>query len=146
MENPFRRKKRWSSLTTNLFVAAITFAIGIGAHWALTFRNPKPTPQQPPQASAIADPRTLNADPGTLRASIRDAKAKGENTVEFGSIGCGWDIGSLRAALSRDTVVLAELVEKKTYEDTWGLRTWYKFKIKETLVEHALPRRDGFQS
>lgn len=125
-------------LATKLGVAVITFAIGIAVYWASSFRSPKPTPQQPPPPPQIS---YETADPGTLRASILAAKARGEKTVEFASIGCGADVGRLQQALSSSTVVLAELVGKKTYADTWGLRTWYRFKLKETLVEHAPPRR-----
>ena len=128
-------------LATKFGVAFITFAIGIAVHWASILRAPKPTPQQPPPPPQVS---YESADPGTLKASILAAKARGENTVEIGVIGCGWEIGSLRTALSRDTVVLAELIEKKTYADTWGLRTWYKFKLKETLLEHAPPRRSSW--
>jgi hypothetical protein len=143
METAFKEKKPWPSLATNFCVAVITFAIGIAAHWASTFKPPQSTPQQPPPRASYASP-----GPGTLRAEILEAKARGDNTVELSVIGCGWDIGGLRTALSRDTVVLAELVGKRTYEDTYGLRTWYRFKIKETLVENAPPRFDHllFQS
>ena len=137
--NSFRERKPWS-LATKLGVAVITFAIGIGVYWATTFRAPKPTPQQPTSQQPPPQVSYESADPGTLRASILEAKARGENTVEFGVIGCGSDIGRLRTALSNDTVVLAELVGKKTYADTWGLRTWYRFKLIETLVEHRPPR------
>lgn len=135
MENRSREEKSWSPWAMRFCVAVITFAIGIAAYWVSSFRrSPNPILQQPsppPPASSHA-----NADPGTLRASILEAKARGENTVEISVIACGWDNGGLRTALSRDTVVLAELVGKKTYEDTWRLRTWYRFKIKETLVDH----------
>lgn len=115
----------------------ITFAIGVAAYWALSFRrSPSPTPQQPPPPAISY----ANAEPGPLRASILEAKARGKTTVEFGVVACGWDDGGLVRALSRDTVVLAELVGKKTYEDTWGLRTWYRFKTKETLVDHPHSR------
>jgi hypothetical protein len=127
---------------TRFGVAVITCAIGIGAYWVSSFRTPKNTPstpqQPPPQVSYES------ADPGTLRASILEAKARGEKTVEIGVIGCGWDIGRLRTALSLNTVVLAELVDKKTYADTWGLHTWYRFKIKESLVENPPPRRSNW--
>jgi hypothetical protein len=125
-------------LTTKLGVAVITFAIGIGAHWAWTFRVPKLTAQRTRVVETFV---YESADPGTLRASILDAKARGESKVEIGSIGCGADVGRLQQALSSNTIVLAELVGKKTYADTWGLRTWYRFKLKETLLEHAPPRR-----
>jgi hypothetical protein len=137
MRNRSRFKKAWASLAIRFCVAVITFAIGIAAHWASTFKPQKSTlPPPPPEAS------NASADPGTLRASILEAKARGENKVELIVIACGRDVGSLRTALSRDSVVLAELVGKKTYEDTWGLHTWYKFKIKETLVDHLPPRPD----
>jgi hypothetical protein len=137
MQNPLRGKIASSSLAVRFCVAVITFAIGLAAQFVSTFIPPESTPilQQPPVEISHE-----TAEPGTLRASILEAKARGENTVELASIGCGFDIGRLQTALSLDTVVLAQLVGKKTYADTWGLRTWYKFKIKETLVDHAPPR------
>jgi hypothetical protein len=143
MKNPFRERKPWS-LAPKLGVTVITFAIGIGVYWTTTFRAPKLATQQPAQQQPPPPASYESADPGTLRASILEAKARGENTVEIGVIGCGWDIGRLWQALSIDSVVLAELVGKKTYADTWGLRTWYRFKLKETLVEHRPPRRSDW--
>ena len=126
-------ENKMRSVVTNLCVAVITFAAGIAASWALTpVRALLPAP---PHLEVNYD----TAEIGTLKRKIQDAKATGENKVELMLLGCGWDIGSLQQALSRDTVVLADLLEKKTYEDTYGLRTWYKFKIKETLVEHPHP-------
>lgn len=143
MENALKERKLRSSLATNFCLAVITFAIGIGAHWASTFIPPQSEPQQPRPGASYASP-----EPGTLRARVLEAKAKGDNTVQLGVIGCGWEIGDPQTALSRDTVVLAELMGKKTYEDTYGLHTWYRFKIKEILVENAPPRFDHlrFQS
>jgi len=143
MKNPFKERKPWS-LATRLGVAVITFAIGIGAYWVTTLRAPKPATQQPTQQQPPPQASYESADPGTLRASILEAKARGENMVEIGVIGCGWDVGRLWQALSLDSVVLAVLVDKKTYADTWGLRTWYRFKLKETLVEHRPPRRSDW--
>ena len=135
----FRVNKRWFSLATRFGVAVITLAIGIAVHWAwarIVFR-PSPDPQQQPSAVVVD---YSNAEIGTLKRRILEAKAHGETEVELIVIACGWDIGRLREALSRDTVVLADLVGKKTYADTWGLHTWYRFKIKETLVERPYPR------
>ena len=116
-------------------VAVLTFATGIAVHLAWNVAPPQPTTQpQPPPARNYG-----SADVGTLNRAILDAKARGDNTVELSVLGCGWDIGSLRTTLSRDTIVVADLVGKKTYEDTWGLHTWYRFKIKETLVKHPSP-------
>ena len=119
-------------MATNFCVAVITFAVGLAASWALAVRTPPPAPQH-------IEVNSITAEPGTLRSAIQDAKARGEKTVEFSVIACGWDFGNLQQELSRDTIVLADLIEKKTYEDTYGLRTWYRFKIKETLIEHPYP-------
>ena len=129
-----REKKPWSSLATNFCVAVITFATGIAANFAWTLVRTSPTAQQPPLAATYG-----SAEIGTLKRRILEAKAKGENTVELSVLVCGWDIGNLDEALGRDTVVLAELVDKKTYPDVYGLRTWYRFKTRETLVEHPYP-------
>jgi len=130
-----RENKPWSSLATRFCVAVMTFAIGMGAHWVSSFRSPESTP--PPPA-----PSFESAEPGTLRATILAAKAKGDKTVELSLIACGSDTGRLQDALSKDTVVLAELVGQKTYADTYGVHTWYRFKVKETLVQHPPPPLD----
>lgn len=129
-----RQDKRWSSWATKLGIAVIGFAIGIAANWAWTIRRTPPTRPQP----AVID--YSSAEVGTLRRRILEAKARGENTVQLSVLGCGWEIGTLQHELSTDTVVLAELVGKKTYESNFGLHTWYRFRIKETLVEHPYPR------
>lgn len=132
-----RDNKLWS-VATKLGVAVITFAIGMAVYLAWDTRRTSPTPQQPPPRKV--EKVEVTADIGTLKRDIQEAKARGENTVEIGVIGCGSAIGSLQQELSRDTVVVAEVVGKKTYADTFGLRTWYKFKTRETLVEHRTPR------
>ena len=125
-----RVNKPWSSFATNAWVAVITFAGGVAANWIMTpVRTPPPAPQH-------VQVNYETAEIGTLRRAVLEAKARGQNTVELFVIGCGWDIGRLNQALSRDTVVLADLIDKKTYADTYGLHTWYKFKTKETLVDH----------
>ena len=127
-------------MATRLGVAVITFVIGIAAYFAWTIHGMPPTPRPQPVQPKHTEAEYANAEPGTLKHEIFEAKARGDKVVELAVIGCGSDIGSLRAALSRDTVVLADLVGKKTYEDTYGLRTWYRFKTRETLVKHPLPR------
>ena len=136
-----RANKLFKSLAIKFCVAVITFSIGITAYlvWSVTPVQPA-APTQPAAPPQPVEVDYESAEIGTLKRSILEAKAKGWNTVELSSIGCGSDIGSLKTTLSRDTVVLAELVEKKTYADTWGLRTWYKFKSTETLVKHPPPR------
>jgi hypothetical protein len=136
-----REKKPWT-LATKFCAAVITFVIGIAAYWAWTAAPAPPTPPQHPIQTTEA--KYPKADPGTLKREIQDAKARGENTVELSVIVCGSDIGSLQAALSRDTVVVADLLDKQTYADTFGLRTWYRFKTREILVEHPYPRHSPF--
>ena len=77
---------------------------------------------------------------GTLKGRILDAKAEGLDEVQLSVLICGWDIGNLREALQRDTVMLADVIDKKTFADTDGLRTWYQFRIVETLSEKPLPK------
>ena len=125
--------KLWS-LAIKFCVAVVTFAIGIAANLVWTAGRPQPATQQHPLAANYG-----SAEIGTLKHRILEAKTKGENTVELGILACGWDIGSLQEALSRDTVVIAELVGKKTYANTYGLHTWYRFKTEEILVEHPHP-------
>lgn len=129
-----RENKMWPSVATNFCVAVITFAIGVAANLAWTIVRTPPTPLQHPLEANYA-----NAEIGTLRHRILEAKAKGDNTLQLVVLACGWDMGSLREALSRDTVVLADLVGKRTYEDTHGLHTWYRFKIRETLLKNPTP-------
>ena len=132
------RDNRIRSVATRLGVAVITFAIGMAANFVWTILRTLPN-GQPPTPLKV-ERVEVTADIGTLKRHIQEAKARGENTVEFGVLGCGWGIGSLQEELSSDTVVLADLVGKKTYAETFGLHTWYRFKIRETLVDHDPPR------
>src|SRR5688500_493949 len=122
-----RENKMWLSVATRFGVAVITFAIGVAASLVWTILRTPSTLRQHTFVANYADEQR-----GTLRHRIREAKANGENTVELSVLGCGWDIGTLQEALSRDTVVLADLIGKKTYEGPYGLHTWYRFKIGET--------------
>ena len=142
----FAENKRWLSWT-NFCVAVISFAVGIAANWVWSAdRTPRPTPRATPPAPQPVAIDFSSAEIGTVKRAVLEAKARGENSVELAVIGCGSDIGSLRTALSENSVVVADLIEKKTYASTFGLYTWYRFKLRETLVEHPLPRflRDTF--
>ncbi|MEK6279802.1 MAG: hypothetical protein AABN95_05560 [Acidobacteriota bacterium] len=81
---------------------------------------------------------------GTLKGRILDAKAEGLDEVEMHLLICGWDVRSLNEALARDTLVLAEVVGKKTLAHEDDLRTWYKFKIIDTLSEKPMPKYPEF--
>jgi hypothetical protein len=91
-------------------------------------------------------PSVAHNQSGTLKGRILDAKAEGLDEVKLSLLSCGYDIGSLRTALARDTVVLAEAVGKKTLADEDGLRTWYRFKIAETLSEKPMPKYPNYDS
>jgi hypothetical protein len=83
---------------------------------------------------------------GTLKGQILDAKFEGLDELELSVIGCGFEIGSLPTALARDTIVLAEVSGKKTFADVWGLRTWYRFRIVETLSAKPMPKYPTYMS
>jgi hypothetical protein len=91
-------------------------------------------------------PSAQHGEWGTLKGEVLDAKAEGLDEVELYVLGCGSDIGRLNVALGRDTVVLAEVNGKKTLADPFGLRTWYRFKIVETLSEKPMPKYPTYNS
>ncbi len=89
---------------------------------------------------AALPPSAQHGEWGTLKGRILDAKAEGLDEVQLSLLICGWDIGNLRQALQRDTVMLADVIDKKTFPDTYGLRTWYRFRIVDTLSEKPMPK------
>lgn len=95
--------------------------------------------EQPP-------PSVQHGEWGTLKGRILDAKAEGLDEVQLSVLACGWDIGSLRQALARDTVMLVEVVGKKTFAYKYDLTTWYKFRIIETLSEKPMPKYPTYSS
>lgn len=91
-------------------------------------------------------PSVQHGEVGTLKGRILDAKAEGLDEVQLSLVICGWDTGNLWQALARDTVMLAEVIGKKTFADTYDLRTWYKFKIVDTLSEKPFPQYPIYSS
>ena len=85
-------------------------------------------------------PSVQRGEIGTLKGRILDAKAEGLDEVQLSVLICGWDVGNLRQALRRDTVMLADVIDKKTLAYTDDLRTWYRFKIVDTLSERPIPK------
>lgn len=90
-------------------------------------------PEEPP-------PSIKHGEWGTLKGRILDVKAEGLDELQLSLISCGWDIGSLREALARDTLILAEVVGKKTFANQYDLNTWYRFKIIDSLSEKPMPK------
>lgn len=141
----FGKNKRWFWFATRLCVAIVTFAIGIAANWAWTRMVFRPSPPMQQQPVAVAIDYTI-ADIGTLKRRILESKANGENTVELFVLACGWDIGNLRNALSRDTVVLAELVGRRRMPihgvftpgiDSKSKRRWWTIRILLPNIRHS---------
>jgi len=107
--------------------------------WAIEDRIESYFPEELP-------PSMQQGEWATLKGRVLDAKAEGLDEVELSLLSCGWDIGSLRQALARDTVMLVEVVGKKTFAHKYDLTTWYKFRIIETLSEKPMPKYPNYES
>jgi hypothetical protein len=79
---------------------------------------------------------------GSLRWNVQEAKRKGERQLESISIRCGNELSNpqeaLKVALSYFAVIVAEPIEKKSYEAKNDVNTWYRFRIIETLNPRPL--------
>src|ERR671912_402975 len=106
-----------------VFITGVTVSLG----WYAFHQTRKPKEQ------SVSVSNVKWADYGTLMWHVQMAKARGEKEYVTGSIGCGMGVTRLEETLSNYTVVLAQPIEKKTYVDTFGLRTWYRFRIIEAL-------------
>ena len=71
-------------MATKSGVVVITFAIGAASLAWTILRTPFTLRQHTREANYV------NEQPGTLRHSIRKAKANGDNTAELSVLGCGW--------------------------------------------------------
>ena len=112
-----------------LSIALLTFLIGIVLTLSVyTFRRSSRSEQKSSPA-----PNTQWAEYGTLMWNVQMAKARGKKEYVTSSLGCGMGVSNLNEALSEYTIVIARPVEKKTFMNTFGLDTWYRFKVIETL-------------
>lgn len=112
-----------------LGIALLTFFIGIALSFSWSvFRQSLESKKK-----NASTPNTQWAEYGTLKWNVQMAKARGEKEYAISSISCGMGVSTLKEALSSYTIVLAHPVEKKTFMNTHGLNTWYKFKVSETL-------------
>jgi hypothetical protein len=79
---------------------------------------------------------------GSLRWRVQEAKRKGERQVGIFAINCGTVLTNpqeaLKDALSYYAVIVAEPIEKKSYEGKDYVNTWYRFRIIETLNPRPL--------
>jgi len=112
-----------------LSTALLTFLIGITL--SLSWYASRQSLGLKEKSTSVPD--TQWAEYGTLMWNVQMAKARGEKEYAISSIGCGMGVSTLKEALSGYTIVIAQPVEKKTFMNTYGLRTWYRFKVTETL-------------
>ncbi len=79
---------------------------------------------------------------GSLRWRVQEAKRKGERHIERITISCGTVLTNpqeaLKEALSYFAVIVAEPIEKKSYEGKDYVITCYRFRIIETLNPRPL--------
>ncbi|MGH9882962.1 MAG: hypothetical protein ACRD6N_16110, partial [Pyrinomonadaceae bacterium] len=111
-----------------LAVALLAFGIGVSA--TLVWRAHRQS--APIQSESVADERWPPY--GTLGWQARMAKARGESTYNTGSLVCGMAVSNLNDALKNYSIVVAQPFEKKTILNDFGLTTWYKFRMVETLT------------
>ncbi len=79
---------------------------------------------------------------GSLRWRVQEAKRKGERQDGIFIHNCGTVLTNpqeaLTDALSNFAVIVAEPIEKKSYEGKDYVNTWYRFRIIETLNPRPL--------
>jgi hypothetical protein len=122
-------------LILRLAVALLTFAIGtaasVGSKAYQRFMNSS-------EREKLAA-RDQQAEYGSLKWHVQQAKARGEKEFVTGVLACGTEVSTLNQALSTYSVVVAQLIEKRTYAEKYGLQAWYKFRVLETLSYKPLP-------
>jgi hypothetical protein len=78
-------------------------------------------------------------DQGSLKWHLRRAKLTGEKEVTLpGFSRCFAEVKDLNQALAHYRVISSIPVERCVTTDTWGLVTWYKFKIIDDLSSERL--------
>lgn len=78
----------------------------------------------------------IEGDAITLTGRARRAKARGEYQLNITSTGEYDGAATLDDALGRYTVLVAEPLMSRSYlVDDIGLRTWYKFRVSETISQ-----------
>jgi hypothetical protein len=129
-------------LVLRLAVALLAFAIGIaasiGSKAYQRFMNSR--------EREMLTAKDEQAEYGSLKWHIQQAKARGEKEYVTGVLACGTEVSTLNQALSTYSVVVAQLIEKRTYAENYGLHTWYKFRVLETLSYKPLPRYSRWSS
>jgi hypothetical protein len=84
---------------------------------------------------------------GSLRWRVQEAKRRGERQDGIFIHNCGTVLTNpqeaLKDALSNFAVIVAEPIEKKSYEGKYYVKTWYRFRIIETLNPRPLAHCPG---
>lgn len=116
-------------------IALLTFVVGVAV--ALCWHKLR----EPARVSIGSAPQVSQqaAQSGSLRWYAQQARAEGKDEAEMFAMGCGVEISSLDQALRENTVVVAEAVDKRSYPSgDYGIVTWYKFKVVETLSKRPM--------
>jgi ligand-binding SRPBCC domain-containing protein len=129
-------------LMPGLVLALLTFAIGITASTSWKACRRFINSSEAKQLTA----KDEQAEYGSLKWHIHQVKARGEKEFVTGVLGCGMEVSTLNEALSNYSVVVAQLIEKRTYAEKHGLHTWYKFRVLETLSHRPLPHYSQWSS
>lgn len=112
-----------------LVAALLGFAIGFvtAGVWRL-----QSAPSNPAGGGLPVLAGELPAD-SDLRQRVEQARRRGERHLFISSITCGMGVTDLAYALNNFSLVIARPVAQRTYANDWGLETWYRFQVIETL-------------
>jgi hypothetical protein len=129
--------KLWGLLSLSILVCAAS--VKTLSHYPLSLSRVSSLPSRSQQLLSYAWVRMTNPPKyGTLRWDVQQAKLHGTGGWRSTSIGmcCEFNRDSLRPlqdALSTYSLIVAEPTLKNTYADENQVKTWYKFKVIETL-------------
>lgn len=91
--------------------------------------------------NSVAEAQQTTPEPGTLAYLAQQAQANGSTYVEIPApIEIHEEFTNLDDVFSRYNLIVADLVEKRTYDDATAdyMYTWYKFRIVEVLNPQAV--------
>lgn len=139
---PIRRKPMLIH-TLRVAILLTTLALGIALTWSWRVYQRFVDAGVPASSLPYSDEP---AEYGSLRWRVQQAKSKGERELTLGVFGCGMRVSTLDEALANYSVAVVQPIEKRTYVEKHGLRTWYKFKVLEVLSQKPLPSHSTWSS
>ena len=107
----------------------LSFCLGVGYVKSSTKRK---TLQEPGESEKR----------GTLRQQIAKAKSQGQSHLNLSGLIANYEqVKDLDDALSRYSVIEAQMVEEKSYiNENDSISSWYKFKVLDYVSQPAVPR------